>query len=260
MSAFQIIGKAAAVTLLAVTSGWWLLQYFVADHVLHFVYRVARNDAVMYIPMPPAVSYAVAPLLRVVSKSVSDFTGCFIFRLPLHLGGSYWLFNLAMSQASVFACVHLYLEHAGDPKGGGDKIAAGTLWAAAAGLTSGWLITWIFFVFRVAVPKDRHTIWSWTTGRQCAQDYFLKGEGDEAKFTEIFSINLLLWEEEIGDQVRAWTAENRARWKEEKPEWFKPEIVPDRFIPAGELAVLGSNRARRGSAARSVRESSREAR
>jgi hypothetical protein len=60
------------------------------------------------------------------------------------LGGSYWLFNLAMSQASVFACVHLYLEYAGDPEGGGDKIAAGTLWAGAAGLTAGWLITFTY--------------------------------------------------------------------------------------------------------------------
>ena len=142
MSALQVIAKAAAVALLAVTSGSWLLQYVVADHVLHFVYRVARNDAVMYIPMPPAVSYAVAPLLRVVSKSVSDFTGCFIFRLPLHLGGSYWLFNLAMSQASVFACVHLYLEYA--PGDGADKIAARTLWAGAGGLAAGWLITFTY--------------------------------------------------------------------------------------------------------------------
>jgi hypothetical protein len=58
--------------------------------------------------------------------------------------------------------------------------------------------------------------------------------------------------------VKAWTAENWARWKEEKPAWFKPERVPDRFIPAGELQQLGHNRKRRGSAAGSIRESFRE--
>ncbi|GMI20900.1 hypothetical protein TeGR_g4684 [Tetraparma gracilis] len=158
MSAFQVIAKAAAVALLAVTSRLWLLQYVAADHALHLVYRVARNDAVMYAPAPPGLSYVAAPLLRVMLKTLSDFTGGFMFRLPLILGGSYWLFNLAMSQASVFACVHLYLEYA--PGDGADKIAAGTLWAGAGGLAAGWLITFTYFVFRIAVPKYRHTLWS----------------------------------------------------------------------------------------------------
>ena len=142
MSAFQVIAKAAAVALLAVTSRSWLLQYVVADHVLHFVYRVAQNDAVVYAPVPPAAAYVLAQLFRVMLKTVSDFTGGFTFRLPLILGGSYWLFNLAMSQASVFACVHLYLEHA--PGVGADKIAAGTLWAGAGGLVAGWLTTFTY--------------------------------------------------------------------------------------------------------------------
>ena len=93
-------------------------------------------------------------------------------------------------------------------------------------------------MFRIAVPKYRHTLWSWTTGRQCVHDYFLKGSDEEAKF-EIFGCNLLLWESDIGEEVKAWTAENWARWKEEKPAWFKPEQVPDHFIPAAELAQLG---------------------
>jgi hypothetical protein len=101
-------------------------------------------------------------------------------------------------------------------------------------------------------------MWSGTTGRQCAQDYFIKGKDDEVKFTEIFSMNLLLWESDIGEEVKAWTAEGWERWKEEKPAWFKPEVVPDQFVPAVELEQLGHNRARRGSAAGSVRESFRE--
>jgi hypothetical protein len=112
-------------------------------------------------------------------------------------------------------------------------------------------------VFRIAVPKYRRTLWSWTTGRQCVHDYFLKGWDDEAKF-EIFGCNLLLWESDIREEVKAWTSANWARWSEEKPSWFKPEIVPDRFIPAAGLEQLGHNRKRRGSAAESLRESFRE--
>ena len=57
--------------------------------------------------------------------------------------------------------------------------------------------------------------------------------------------------------MKAWTVENWARWKEEKPAWFKVEQVPDRFVPVAELEQLGYNRQRRGSAAGSVRESFR---
>jgi hypothetical protein len=89
------------------------------------------------------------------------------------------------------------------------------------------------------------------------QDDFLKGESDEKRLM-IYKNNLLLWESDIGDEVKAWTAENWARWSEEKPSWFKPETVPDRFIPAAGLEQLGHNRKRRGSAAESLRESFRE--
>jgi hypothetical protein len=101
-------------------------------------------------------------------------------------------------------------------------------------------------------------MWSGTTGRQCAHDYFIKGKSDEIKFTELFTCNLLLWESDIGEEVKAWTAVGWERWKEEKPAWFKPEVVPDQFIPVGELQQLGLNRKRRGSAAESIRESFRE--
>jgi hypothetical protein len=153
MSAFQVLAKAAAVALLAVTNGKWLLQYVVADHALHLFYRIARRDMVYSIAVPPGGSYAAAPLFRVMLKTVSDFTGSIMLRLPLILGGSYWLFNLAMSQASVFVCVHLYLEHA--VGGGGDKIEAGTLWAGAAGLTAGWLMTFTYERASGVAPTQR---------------------------------------------------------------------------------------------------------
>jgi hypothetical protein len=108
----------------------------------------------------------------------------------------------------------------------------------------------------VANPRLRHTLWSTATGREVVQDYFLKGESDEARFG-IFRRNLLLWEADIGQHVKAWVGENFERWQEEKPEWFRVEKIHDQFLPAGALEQLGSNRKRRGSAARSVRESLR---
>jgi hypothetical protein len=171
-------------------------------------------------------------------------------------GGSYYTFCLASSQASVFAAIYAYNLHATPPQGV-EKIDARILWAGASALAGAWLCTFLYFTFSVAVPTYRHTLWSRTSGRQCTQADFLKGKDDEAKFN-VFRRNLLLWDGDIGEEVKKWTAEGWARWKEEKPVWFKVEIVPDRFVPAGELEQLGYNRKRRGSAVESMRESVRE--
>jgi hypothetical protein len=256
MCALQIVAKAASAALLAVTNGPMLLGYIAADHVLHLIYRVIRRDLIFFAPMPIVPSYVLSTIVRVLLKTLSDFTGSLHFRLPINQGGTYWFFSLAMSQVSVFASVHLYNENATAPEGV-EKIAADTLWAGAGGLAAAWLLTTAYFVFRIAVPKYRYTLWSWTSGRQVIQNYFLKGADDEAKFV-VFTNNLLLWESDIGEEVKAWVAENWARWKEEAPPWFKAEMVPDQFIPAAELAQLGHNRKRRGSAVGSVRESLRE--
>ena len=88
------------------------------------------------------------------------------------------------------------------------------------------------------------------------QEYFTKGESDESKM-EMFSCQRLLWESDIGEDVKQWTTENWATWVEEKPEWFTPQIVsmvPDEYIPTERLEALGAHRKRRGSAAGSMRE------
>jgi hypothetical protein len=97
--------------------------------------------------------------------------------LPLLGGGSYYAFSLASSQASVFAAIYAYTRYATPPEGV-EQIDERTLWASASLLAGVWLCTFLFFVFRIAVPKYRHTLWSWTTGRQTVQDYFLKSETD----------------------------------------------------------------------------------
>jgi hypothetical protein len=158
----------------------------------------------------------------------------------------------------VFVCAYLYIEYAELPGVDTEKVDSRTLWMGAAGLAAAWLLATLYFMFRIAVPKYRQTFWSWVSGRQRVHDDFLKGASDEVKFT-IYTDNLLLWESEIGEEVKAWTAAGWERWKEESPPWFKVEIVPDTFVPAGELELLGgADRKRRGSAAGSMRESFRE--
>ena len=110
IGATQVLAKATATALLVVTypRGWWL--YFLADHGLLILYRVARKDIHFFLMMPVAVSYVAAPIIQVLMKVAVDFTGSMNLRLPLLLGGQYWLFALFSSQVSVFVSVHLYNE------------------------------------------------------------------------------------------------------------------------------------------------------
>ncbi|GMI42501.1 hypothetical protein TeGR_g225 [Tetraparma gracilis] len=265
MCALQTLAKTAATALLALTNVSWLVVYFVADHLLLYAYLMVRRDFVWPIlSLPPTFTYVATPVLRSCGKVISDFTGSLNMRLPLMCGGTYWLYNLAASQASVFVCVHLYNEHAvPQVDASGEDVAKATprvLWTAAAGLTTLWVLTYMYFVFRIAVPKYRHTLWSWTSGRRMVIDYFLLGENDEKKFS-VFGYHRWAWEDAIGKDVKAWTLANWERWNRDEPKWFTAATiahVPDEFIPPRFLGGLGeAQRERRGSAAGSVRESFR---
>ena len=107
--------------------------------------------------------------------------------------------SLAATQVSVLVSVYLYIDTADVV----NKIPATLLWRGAGGLAAGWLLTFSFFTMCVAVPKYRHTLLSTMSGRQCVQEYFIKGESDEAKM-QVFGNNRLLWEGDIGREVKQW--------------------------------------------------------
>ncbi|GMI32738.1 hypothetical protein TeGR_g2801 [Tetraparma gracilis] len=164
-----------------------------------------------------------------------------------------------LTHVFMMAAVHLYVTFCDESEGDDNKIDASTLWKGAAALTTTWALVFGFFARRVVVPKFRHTLYSTASGREWCQERFLEGATDEAKML-VFRSNKLLWEPEIGDQVKAWTLENWARFEDEA--WFDANAkakVPDEYIPAAALQQLGGRmRKRRGSAAGSVRESLRE--
>jgi hypothetical protein len=105
ISGAQVLAKATATALLAVTRARWLWYYFLGDHGLLILYRIARRDIHFTLPMPAAASYILAPVFQVMMKIVVDFTGSMNTRLPALLGGQYWLFALFSSQVSVCVSV-----------------------------------------------------------------------------------------------------------------------------------------------------------
>ncbi|GMI22453.1 hypothetical protein TeGR_g9139 [Tetraparma gracilis] len=206
------------------------------------------------LPFLPSVGFTI--VFRSIVKVVADYTRSPLFAQPPFHGGAYWLGNLAFTQVTMMGAVHIYNEFYDESRGLGDKTKASVLWTCAAALTTTWALAFGYFATQIVVPKHRHVLYNTISGREWCCDRFLEGTTDEAKML-IFRTNRLLWEPEIGDQVKAWTLANWARFEDEA--WFVAKIkekVPDAYIPAAALQELGGRmRRRRGSAAGSVRES-----
>jgi hypothetical protein len=253
----HVLAKGAATALMYIANPLFLKIYIAVDYALYFVYLTYRKDIVFYIAMPPTASWISSFIYRIMLKIVGDFSGTPINKLPLFLGGSYYIFNLISAQASVLVSVHIYnLEMVDiDDK---EKIADDKLWSMALALVGLWCFIMVYFLLRVVTPTHRHTFWSPVSGRQCCQEYYTKGETDEDKMG-IFGTNKLLWESDLGSELMEFTQQNWSRWEKDKPSWFTEKIkaeVPNNYIPKESLVGLGgANRMRRGSAAGSVRES-----
>jgi hypothetical protein len=249
-----------ATALLYIVNPHFLAIYTALDYGLYFLYFAARSDVLIFIPMSPMMSWIFSPIIRVMIKVIGDFSGSPNMRIPLFLGGFYYIFNLISAQASVLIAVHLYNVAELADEGNTQKISSATLWKMTAVLVGLWCVTIAFFLLRVVTPTHRHTFWSLVSGRKCCAQYFTEGATDEDKLG-VFGSSRLLWESDIGSEVMEFTLQNWARWEREKPSWFTPLLkatVPDEYIPTEFLAGLGgAKRMRRGSAAGSVRESFR---
>jgi hypothetical protein len=266
LGALQMIAKGVSVALLAITNPSWLGYYLGLDMAVLFLYKLAMRDFLTWHPLPISVSIPFTIIVRIMTKTISDFSGSLMSRYPTVLGGAYFTFSLVQNQASVLAAVYLYNEHAVgnvdeaaevgeiDDAIGGTKLKAITIWSIAIGLVTVWTLSFLFFLFRICVPKYRSTFWSTKTGSGYSRDLFLGNDEDYTRFA-IFDQNRMHWKS-IEGEVKEFTFANWGRWVEEKPDWFtamRIATVPDEFIPPAHFRNLGMNRERRGSAAGSVR-------
>jgi hypothetical protein len=157
------------------------------------------------------------------------------------------------TQLSVPVCVYLYHRY----YDGDNEINEIWTWGIAVTLLVLWLATFSFLIVYVIVPEYRKTFWSFRTGFQKTQAFFLDNVGNDAKRLTLMGCNRMHWRAIEGD-VKAWTHANWERWETEQPEWFTSNMkarIPDEFIPAAALVGLGGVfRPRHGSASLSVRE------
>jgi len=123
---------------------------------------------------------------------------------------------------------------------GSNKDALATILACSATL---WLLLNIVF-FRTINLSYLDTFFGTMTAPQYTCEVFLKSKDDATKFDFAFETRLQ-YTKSIEADVKDWVANNIDRLKEEKPDWFKIELIPDAFLSQAVLeAEGGTNRNR----------------
>jgi hypothetical protein len=220
--AVQVFAKVFATALLSISSPAVLATYMVGDSLLFLFMKFCRGDLQYWIPQ---CNMVFSIIVRIIAKTVVDFTGCLLFRNPLELTGAYFLFNQVTTFGSVFLAVWLF--------SGSNSTALNTnfLWTCAGSLIASWLV---FYGLLMSKLKKTYypSFYSPKTGCQMIKEEFTMGKDDETKFV-IFDTHQATWKSIAGD-VKAWSHANWGRWTEENSAWFTDEAisrVPDAYIP-----------------------------
>ena len=259
-SALLLLIRSVGAALLIKVDKRFLATYMVLDHALHWLYRLARNDAWTFINVTGPLGVMVTFVARTTCKVVVDFTGLVQFRGAGILGGIYWTLNMVMAFLASFVAIYVYFETFEEKDAGIKRESA---YQIAAGISGAWLV--VSVVFLSLIKKEYiGTFYSTQTGNEYVQNKFLKGETDQIK-AKILNKNPHCWKS-IRPQVRGWLLENWYMWEDEKPEWFDEVFmswVDDDMMPPDALMRLrqkGGGSRRRSSIGQKVGGSVRERR
>ena len=86
-----------------------MLGFFVVGEMVIFLtYKIARRDFFYWPRIPGFLGVVLSLIVRVISKIVTDFTGCLHFRHPFELGGLAFSLNLIVAQAMPFVALFVY--------------------------------------------------------------------------------------------------------------------------------------------------------
>lgn len=222
-----LIRASSAAFLMLVNIRFFLL-YLAGDMLLYLLLKTARGDFSYWLPISGSVGLVVSLVIRVIAKTICDFTGVIQLRAPAELGGIYWSANMVMAIAASLASIALYFDRVEDK----DAVAPRrTVYACILILCGTWFIS--FSTILKTMKKEYvSTFFSFDTGNDWAQSFFIHGASDEAK-SKTLGLNPVKWKS-LRAEAKAWTLENFWRWIEEKPDWFTDNWIaklPSDFIP-----------------------------
>jgi len=237
-SALLLVVRAFSASMLMLVSKQYFVAYMAGDMALYLLLKVVRGDFHYWLPIDGALGLFMSFVLRVVVKTIADFTGVVQFRGDAELGGLYWTVNMFLALLASFVSVYVYCADTGEEV---DLITIGrnstafeieerVAWAVVGSLSGAWVV--VFGVFLLLMKKEyRRTFFTTRTGKQWVMDFFLKGTDDAVK-KNVVGCNKKQWRA-IREDVKEWVQANWWKWKEEKPEWFDlawQSRVPEEWI------------------------------
>jgi|NorSeaMetagenome_1021524.scaffolds.fasta_scaffold142156_1 hypothetical protein len=109
-SAAMLVLKSVTFVLLWKVDTSYPTIYVVADCTLYLLYKIARDDFWHWFPITGALAVFGSVVMRILTKLVTDFTGMLDFRIPIEVGGAYWLFSTMLTFCALPGVIVLYEE------------------------------------------------------------------------------------------------------------------------------------------------------
>jgi len=240
-SALMLLIRSFSTAVIMNVNKRYFVVYWAADMALYLLQKVARGDFHYWVPVNGALGLFMSLMVRVIVKTIADFTGLIQFRGPQEMGGLYWTVNMFLALLASFVSVFVYYADTGEAvelittgqNSTAFEIEERVAWTLVGSLSGAWVV--VFGVFLLLMKKEyRQTFYSTMTGKQQIMDKF-KSEDDAMKAT-VLKKNKKIWRP-IRGEVKEWVQAGYWRWVEEKPLWFTEawiSKVPEDFIPADE--------------------------
>ena len=240
MGALHNLSRSVGCALLIVAGGKTLAAVFLGGEMaLYLLYKLGRGDMFYFMRVDGVLAVILGVSTRFLVKVGADFSGCLHFRHPYEMGGLAFSVNIVYAQIFPFVALYLYQKSVDDVDEN-QSITVGLI--GSFGL---WVAVVVAF-FCTIEKKYIRTFFSRKTAAEYTCERFVTNEADNMKFAAAFE-NRMDYKKGIEGEVKAWVEGNIGRWLTEKPEWFKVEMIPDDFLPAGVIAAEGGAGRRRSS-------------
>ena len=250
-----------------------VLSFVGGEMLLYLAWKLLRGDIMYWFRAEGALGVAISFQARVLAKVIVDFSGCFQLRHPFEVGGTAFSLSMLWAQAMPFVALLLYKtkvddgeavemnghfnitnstsqlpeENDNDEADIGGELEKSKIAIVLACSFILWLLTNLAFFCTIDLSY-MHTFWLLKTGPQYTCERFQGSSQDSERFKVVFH-KRMSYTKSIHGEIEEWVAANIDRWREERPEWFDIERIPDEFLPPRVVLAEGGATGRRRSSA-----------
>jgi len=151
------------------------------------------------------------------------------------MGGLAFCISMIWAQAFPFVALLFYEE--------GDTISKDAITMILICSFSSWLLLNIVFFCTIDLTYSG-TFFGKKTAPQYTCEYFQTSTEDFQRWDAVFE-NRISYTKAIHEEVKQWIANSITQWMNEKPAWFKIEMIADKLLPQDVLSAEGgTNRVR----------------